>query len=139
MPTFASVEWLDAYKDAINASTQLSEAAKDWQRDIVIVVEADPDHGIPFDLLALFDIDHGQVHEARIVTPEEAERATYVIAGAYMQWKEVVRGRLDPIRAMLQGKLKVRGDLPTLSKEVRAAEALVNAAREVTTGFPDER
>lgn len=138
MPTFASVEWLDAYKDAINASPEIAEAAKDWERDIVIVVESDPDHGIPFDLLALFDIDHGKVREARIVTLEEAERATYVITGAYSQWKDVVNGRLDPIRGMLQGKLRVTGDLPTLAKEVRAAEALVKAARGITTGFPDD-
>lgn len=138
MPTFASVEWLDAYKDAINSSPEVADAAKDWERDIVIVVEGDPDHGIPFDLRALFDIDHGKVRDARLVSPEEADRATYVITGAYFQWKDVVNGRLDPIRAMLQGKLRVKGDLPTLAKEVRAAEALVKAARGITSRFPDD-
>ena len=138
MPTFASVEWLDAYKEAINASPEIAEAAKDWERDIVIVVEADPDHGIPFDLWALFDISHGKVREARLVTQEEADRATYVISGAYAQWKDVVRGRVDPIKGMLQGKLKVKGDVHTLAKEVRAAEALVKAARGITSRFPDD-
>lgn len=138
MPTFASVEWLDAYKDAINSSPEIAESAKDWERDIVIVVEAEPDKGIPVDLWALFDIDHGKVREARIVTPEEGDRATYVISAPYTQWKLVVQGRVDPIKGMLQGKLKVRGDVHTLAQEVKAAEALVKAARGITSGFPDD-
>lgn len=138
MPTFASVEWLDAYKDAINASPEIAEYAKEWERDIVIVVEAERDKGIPFDLWALFDIDHGKVREARIVTPEEGERATYVISAPYSEWKNVVQGRVDPIKGMLQGKLKVRGDVHTLASEVKATEALVKAARAITSGFPDD-
>jgi putative sterol carrier protein len=138
VPTFASVEWLDAYKDAINASAEVAEFAKDWERDIVIVVEAEPDKGVPVDLWALFDIDHGKVREARIVTPEEGDRATYVISAPYTQWKHVVQGRVDPIKGMLQGKLKVRGDVHTLAQEVKATEALVKAARGITSGFPDD-
>ena len=138
MPIFASVEWLVAYKDAINASPEMAEYAKDWERDIVIVVEAEPDKGLPVDLWALFDIDHGKVREARIVTPEEGDRATYVISAPYTQWKHVVQGRVDPIKCMLQGKLKVRGDVHTLAQEVKATEALVKAARGITSGFPDD-
>jgi hypothetical protein len=39
---------------------------------------------------------------------------------------------------MLQGTLKVKGDLPTLAREVEAAKALVNLASSVTSGFPDD-
>lgn len=138
MPIFASAEWLDAYKDAINASPEIAEFAKDWERDIVIVVEAERDKGIPYDLWALFDIDHGKVREARIVAPEEGERATYVISAPYTEWKNVVQGRVDPIKGMLQGKLKVRGDVHALASEVKATEALVKAARGITSGFPDD-
>jgi putative sterol carrier protein len=138
VPKFATEEWLQAYKDAINASPDIAEAAKDWERDIAIVVEAEPDKGIPIDLGALFQIEHGRCREAKIVTNEEADRATFVISAPYSRWKEVIQGKLDPIKGMLQGKLKVKGDLPTLAREVEAAKALVNIARSVTTEFPDD-
>lgn len=138
MPKFASEEWLRSYKDAINASTELAEAAKDWQRDIAIVVEAEPDKGIPIDLRGLFVIEHGKAREARIVDADEGDRASFVISAPYSRWKEVVQGKLDPIRGMLQGKLKVKGDLKALAAEVKAAEALVKLARDVTTEFPDD-
>lgn len=139
MPTFATPEWLEAYKDAINASPEIAQAAKDWDdRDIAIVVLAEPERSVPIDLSALFEIDHGKCREARIVSPEEADRATFTITAPYSLWKEVVQGKLDPIRGMLQGKLQVSGDLPTLAREVQAAKALVNLASGVTSKFPDD-
>ena len=39
---------------------------------------------------------------------------------------------------MMQGKLRVRGDLATIVRQVRAANELVNLIGEVPTEFPDE-
>ena len=139
MPNFATPEWLAAYRDAINSSPEIAEATKDWvDRDIAIVVEAEPDKSVPLDLAALFEVAHGECREAKIVSVDEANRATFTITAPYSLWKQVVMGKLDPIRGMLQGKLKVRGDLPTLAREVAAAKALVNLAGAVTTSFPDD-
>lgn len=137
MPRFATPEWLEAYRDAINADVTIAETTKDWERDIAIVVEHEPEKGIPVDLWGLFDIRHGRCETARIVTADEGDRATYVIRGPYSRWKEVIEGKVDPIKAMLQGKLKVTGDLHTLAREVTAADALVKIARAITTEFPD--
>lgn len=138
MPKFATPEWLAAYRDVINTSSEFAEATKDWERDIAIVVEAEPEKGVPIDLGAVFKIDHGVCREATIASVEEAERAMYAISAPYSRWKDVLRGKLDPIRGMLQGKLKVKGDLHALAREVDAAEALVRLASEITTEFPDE-
>jgi putative sterol carrier protein len=136
---FATPEWLAAYKDAINADPDLAQAAKDWEnRDIAIVVEAEPEKGVPLDLAAQFEIEHGRCREAKIVSIDEANRATFTITAPYSRWKLVVQGKLDPIRGMLQGKLQVTGDLPTLAREVQAAKALVNVAGSITTEFPDD-
>ena len=62
-----------------------------------------------------------------------------MIAAPYTRWKDVVQGDLDPVRGMMQGKLKVRGDLPTIIRYVRAANELVRLTGEVDTTFPDER
>jgi putative sterol carrier protein len=39
---------------------------------------------------------------------------------------------------MMQGKLKLKGDLPTIVRYVKASNELVNLAQTVPTEFPDE-
>lgn len=138
MPRFPGPEWLIAYRAAIDASAELAEAAKDWDRDITIVVEAEPDKGVPNDTWAWFHIQHGKVADAKLVSPDDGERAEYVIFAPYSRWKEVIQGKLDPIRGMLQGKLKVKGDLKALTEEVDAAHALVKVASTIPSEFPDD-
>lgn len=138
MYRFATDEWLQAYKDAIDSSSELSEAAGDWERDITLVVEAEPDKGVPVDLWGLFEIEHGKCKRATAVAPEVGDRAEFVIRAPYSRWREIIEGKLDPTRALLQGKLKVKGDLTTLTKEVAATQALVRAAASIPTRFPDD-
>ena len=66
------------------------------------------------------------------------KRAAYVLSAPYTRWKDILLGELDPIKGMMQGKLKVRGDLPTIVRYVRAANELVRLTGEVDTVFPDE-
>ncbi len=138
MYKFGSDEWLQAYKDAINSSPELAEAASDWERDITLIVEAEPDKGVPIDLWGLFEVQHGKCKAATAVTPEVGQRAEYVIRAPYSRWREIIEGKLDPTRALLQGKLQVKGDLKALTQEVEAARALVKAAASVPTNFPDD-
>lgn len=138
MYKFGSDEWLQAYKDAINSSPELAEAASDWERDITLVVEAEPDKGVPMDLWGLFEVEHGKCESAKAVTPEVGQRAEYVIRAPYSRWREIIEGKLDPTRALLQGKLQVKGDLKTLTQEVEATRALVRAAASIPTKFPDD-
>ncbi len=53
--------------------------------------------------------------------------------------KEVIKRELDPVKGMMQGKLKLKGDLPTIVRYVKAANELVNLAGSVPTEFVDER
>jgi putative sterol carrier protein len=62
-----------------------------------------------------------------------------VIRAPYSRWKDVVRGDLDPVKGMMQGKLKLRGDLAMIVRYVRAANELVNLTTQVPTEFLDER
>lgn len=138
MPTFPSPEWLEAFKAVIDASDSYKQDSKDWEGDIAIVIEPEPDKGVPDEIWGWFDLWHGECREAKIVTVDEGERATYIIRAPYSLWKEVLIGRLDPIKGMIQGKLRLTGDLPTLTQRVEAASALVSLAASIPTTFPDE-
>ena len=47
----------------------------------------------------------------------------------------MVLGDLEPVKAMVQGKLKLRGDLATIVRHVRAAKELVHLTTLVPTEF----
>lgn len=138
MALFPSDEWLAIYRDRINASPEYREAAATWEGAVGFVFEAEPDRGVPADLWLVLDLWHGQCREARMVLPEEGERAPYLIRAPYFRWKEVVRGELDPVKGMMQGKLRLQGDLATIVRYVRAANELVHLTMRVPTEFLDE-
>ncbi len=139
MALFPSKEWLDAYVERINGSQDYEEAAATWEGDVAYVFEAEPDKGVPEDVWTWIDLWHGKCRDSRYGVPaDEGDRAKFVIRAPYSRWKEVIRKELDPIKGMMQGRLKLKGDLATLVKYVRAANELVNLAAHVPTEFVDE-
>ena len=42
---------------------------------------------------------------------------------------------LDPVKGMMQGKLKLKGDLPTIVKFIKAAQELVECSSRVPSSF----
>jgi len=139
MPEFPTQPWFDDFVAEVNGSAEYRVAAADWEGDIAFLVEAEPDKNVPADVWGYLDLWHGACRGGGVVEREAGEGAAYVIAAPYTRWKDVVQGNLDPVRGMMQGKLKVRGDLPTIIRHVRAANELVRLTGEVDTTFPDER
>jgi putative sterol carrier protein len=136
---FPSAEWLDLYAQRINESPEYREAAASWEGDVSYVFEAEPDKGLAEETWAWLDLWHGACRGHRYaVPPEEGERAKFIIRAPYSRWKEVINKELDPVKGMMQGKLKLRGDLPTIVRYVKAANELVNLAASVPTEFVDE-
>jgi len=138
MPVFASQAWFDAFVVEINASSQYREAATGWEGDIAFRIMAEPDRGVPEDLWGYLDLWHGECRGGRVIGPADADAAAYTLTAPYSRWKDVVEGELDPIKGMMQGKLRVRGDLPTIVRYVKAANELVRLTGMIDTEFPDE-
>jgi putative sterol carrier protein len=135
---FPGEEWIRELIDRINGSEEYREAASTWEGDVSFVFGAEPDKGVPDDVWVWLDLWHGECRGGGIVSPDEGAAARYVIRAPYSRWKDVVRGDLDPVRGMMQGKLRVSGDLPTIVRYVRAANELVHLTTTVRTEFVDE-
>ena len=135
MARFPSEEWLTLYRDLINGSQEYRDSSQDWEGDVAFYLEAEPDRGVPDDLVAWLDLWHGECRGAAMITADEGERAAYGIRAPYSRWREVLEGRLEPVKAMVQGKLKLRGDLANIVRHVRAAKELVHLTTLVPTEF----
>jgi putative sterol carrier protein len=137
---FPSAEWLDLYAERINESPEYREAAATWEGDVSYVFEAEPEQGLDGEIWAWLDLWHGECRaHTYAISPEEGERAKFIIRAPYSRWKEVINKELDPVKGMMQGKLKLKGDLPTIVRYVKAANELVNLAGSVPTEFLDQK
>lgn len=135
---FPSEEWIKAYKDAINGNPLYKTAGADWTHGVVALVCKAFPPTLPEDTGIWLDLEKGVCREAKMVTVEEAAKAPFCITGDYPRWKQVLRKELDPIKGMMQGKLKLKGDLPTIVRAVKASQELVNSGGLVDTKFLDE-
>ena len=129
--------WIKAYKEAINKGPY-REAGKDWRAGpVALIVAKNPDVGLEQDVGIWLDLHEGVCRDAFVCDRGKASTAPFCITGEYSQWKQVLLKELDPIKGMMQGKLKLKGDLPTIVRFVKAAQELVNAASTVDTEFLD--
>jgi len=139
MVKFPSEEWIVEYKKAINNNPAYKVGGANWNKGVVaLICQANPDIGIEEDVGIWLDLHQGVCRDAKMVTLDEAGEAPFVITGPYQRWKQIIMNELDPIQGMLQGKLRLKGDLPTIVRYVEASKALVESAGMVETDFPDE-
>jgi putative sterol carrier protein len=137
--TFPSVEWMEEYKKQINSSEGYKKAGATWTAGVVaLVISAKPEIGINEDFGMWLDLHQGVCREAKKVGLEEAQKAPFCIIGDYTRWKQVIKKELEPVKGMMQGKLKLKGDLPTIVRYVKASQELVECTTRIETKFLDE-
>ena len=135
---FPSEEWTAAFKDAVNANEDYRKHGKLWTHGAVaMVVRADPSIGVETETGMILDVHEGQCRGIDYVFGMDAVKdAPFVILADYARWKDVIEGRLDPIKGMMEGKLKrTQGHLPTIIRFVESNRAMVNSSARVPTEF----
>jgi putative sterol carrier protein len=139
MPVDAfSPEWAQAFKDEINRSEVYRKAGKGWQWTVGLVVEAEPDHNFPEAKGVVMDLFEGEARDIKMGTATEAQACDFVITAPYSRWKQVATRELDATRGMLQGKLKLKGNLPTVVRYTKASQEMTECTTRVPVKWPDE-
>jgi putative sterol carrier protein len=133
-----SPEWAQAYKEEINKSPVYKAAGQGWKWTVGLVVEAEPDKNFPEAKGVVMDLFEGGARDVKMGGAAEAEACDFVISGSYSRWKQVALKELDATRGMLQGKLKLKGDLPTVVRYTKASQELTECTTRVPVNWPDE-
>jgi putative sterol carrier protein len=137
--SFPSIEWVEEFKKQINLSEGYKKAGAIWTAGpVALIISAKPEIGIQEDFRMWLDLHQGLCRDAKIVTAEEAQKAPFCIIGDYARWKQVIKKELEPVKGMMQGKLKLKGDLPTIVRYVKASQELVECTTRIETKFLDE-
>jgi ribonucleoside-diphosphate reductase beta chain len=132
LPLFGEA-WAARWASEVAASEGYREAAQGWEGSLVL--EATGERGQP--LAAVWaDLHHGECRETREATLGDLASAAYVLQAPVAVWEKLFAGTLEPMWALVSGKLKLaRGALGGLVPYASAARELVAAARRVPTAF----
>lgn len=132
---FGTEEWVQALKDAINASQGYAEAAKTWEGDFYFIV--DPGGPVAQEIVMYMDLWHGKCRAVAIVADRAAKEPAFVINAPITVWRKIIDKKLDPIQGLMTRQLKLQGDMVKIMKAVKAAKELVDCTTRVPTEFPE--
>jgi putative sterol carrier protein len=125
---FGSKEWLDAYATMYNSRPELQEALKDLSAKVAYEFSDRPDIPPKFVHIECGVIkDYGQVGD-------ESEME-YVIRANYDIWKSMTLGELDPMNALMAGKVKVTGNMAALLKHAEGFKQTFEVVEAIPTTF----
>jgi putative sterol carrier protein len=135
MAKFGTPEWLDAYVKTLNANKAYQDAAATWEGDFLFIVHADPAADIKQELVMWMDLWHGKCRGYQMIPNRQAKKAAFIYEGPLANWKDIIEGRLDPIKALLTRKMTLTGDRAAVMRATRAAKELVRTAQMIQTAF----
>ncbi|MFX0083680.1 MAG: SCP2 sterol-binding domain-containing protein [Candidatus Hodarchaeota archaeon] len=137
---FFTPEWAKAYCKALNENENYKDAAgpngfppDGWEGDFLFIVE--PAGNLDHEIRMFIGLYHGTCTGARVLAEGEEVETEYEYAGPYDAWVAILNKELDPIRALLAGKMRLKGDMAKVLKATRAAQELVVSATMVDTEF----
>jgi len=130
-----SDEWTQAYQDAINANPQYSATSQNWNHGALAMVILFSDQS---NSAVLLDLAGGECLSATSTTQAEVmTEASFVIEGDMQTWQTVLNGDIQPLMAIMRGKLKLtKGSIGKLMPFAKSAIELVNSAQTLETEFP---
>ncbi len=128
-------EWVATYEKLIQEDAEYKEAATTWEGSVVIHIIANTDYGLDDDIFMYMDLWHGDCRFVRLVPREVGENADFVLTGDLERWEAVMKKELDTTKALMQGKLKLKGSLPKIVRYVKASVRLTDISNQIDTLF----
>jgi len=136
---YPSDEWIKELQKICNADPEFKEACGDFSGKFVFQIEAEPGKLDQTGYL-FFWADKGDAKEAMaLASADERPDSDYVMAGKYSVWKDVVRAKQEPLRALMTRKLRlIKGSQLKILKQVKFALKVMNNCTKIDARFPDE-
>jgi len=133
MAQFPAPDWIDTLKDKLNSDAQYARVARNWEGDMVVVIEAGGT--LPEQRWFYLDLWHGRCRDAYVVDAGTDKKALFKLKAPYQNYVRLLKGELEPMQAMLTRKLGVQGNMAVLMRNVPTVLDFVRCCREVTDSF----
>jgi putative sterol carrier protein len=129
---FPSDEWLQGLEKKLNSDPRYHDIAKNWEGDLLFFIE--PDGNLKEHLTFYLDLWHGTCRRVEYKpAPESYPNPTFTLTASYKDIASILQGKLNPMTAMMTSKLKVKGSMGYMMRNVPTVLDFVRDAQEVTT------
>jgi putative sterol carrier protein len=127
--SFPSREWADKFRTALNANRAYVDAARAWEGDVLLRVLG-PDPNVPTPGIHL-DLWHGECRSATFEEDSRQVSAEFVYQGSAENWAKLLHREIEPVQAILNGTIQLKGNLAKAARFTRAAKELVDTAASI--------
>ena len=122
---FGTVDFYHAMADQLNSDAAWADVGKDLSYKMVYVFTA------PVDKRFYAVFDEGKVTGVREATEADAENVDFVITGPPDVWRGIFEKQINPTAALTTGKMKVKGKMTVLLKNMKAFSYVIEAMTKV--------
>ncbi|HLE90522.1 MAG TPA: SCP2 sterol-binding domain-containing protein [Anaerolineales bacterium] len=130
--TFPSKEWLKGLEAKLNSDERYGEIARNWEGDLFFFIE--PEGNLKEQLTFYLDLWHGKCRKVDFKpSPEAYPQPGFIFTASYKNITAILTGRLNPMTAMMTSKLKVKGSMGYMMRNVPTVLDFVRCAQQVTT------
>ncbi len=137
MPDFPSYEWMKELVEMLNGSEEYQKAAAAYEGVMALLIKAE-EGKLEKDILGYVHPYHGQITEYGLWDDLEGKNPMFIISAPYSTWKKVVKGEIDPMGAIMKGKIRIKGDMAKLLKRTHGSQLMMEAMKQIETQFIDE-
>lgn len=129
---FPSEEWLKGLESKLNSDEKYAEVAKNWEGDLFFVIQ--PEGSLKMQLTFYLDLWHGKCRKVEYKPSLESHpNPAFTLTATYNNITAILSGKLNPMTAMMTSKLKVKGGMGYMMRNVPTVLDFVRVAQEVTT------
>ena len=127
---FPSVDWLNSLKDKLNSDEKYKKIASKWEGDIIFLIQ--PEGALENQLIYYINLWHGECLGVNELSSVDEKEAVFILEAKFENVVKVLKGQMDPMQAMLTRKLKVKGNMGYMMKNIPTVLNFVRCAQEVT-------
>jgi putative sterol carrier protein len=129
---FPSSKWLQGLMEKLNSDEKYAKIARAWEGDLLFLI--DPEGSLTQQLTFYLDLWHGTCRKVDFNPAQETyPEPVFELRASYSNITAILTGKLDPMTAMLTNKLKIKGNLGYMMRNVPTVLDFVRCAREVTS------
>jgi len=128
---FPSEEWLKGLEEKLNSDSRYRDIAKNWEGDLFFFIE--PEGSLKEQLTFYLDLWHGTCRKAEYQPAADSHPSpTFTLTANYKDITSVLTGKLSPMTAMMTSKLKVKGSMGYMMRNLPTVLDFVRVAQEAT-------
>jgi len=129
---FPSEAWLKALETRLNSDARYAQVARNWEGDLAFVIEPDDSGELDAPVVFYVDLWHGKCRSSAVLSDIDEKQPAFVLTANLKNYRDILEGRLDPMQAMLTRKLKVKGSMAYMMRNVPVVLDFVRVCKEVT-------